>query len=376
MTDKSIKICHLTSVHPRYDTRIYYKQLLSLKQEFPNVQLIVADGLGDECTDGNVEIHDVGAPKNRFYRYYKTAIAIYEKAINIDADIYQFHDPELSRVGIKLQKQGKFVVYDVHEDLPRQILTKAYIPKVLRSVISWFAERKENKHAKQFGQIITATDFIWDRFKRINEHVVSVKNYPILATMQVDSNWNKKNQKLCYIGGLTEVRGIFEMVEVMQYVDAELHLVGAFDDERFRQKVMQSKGWERVIEHGYLDRGKVNHILEDSKIGFVLLHPTKNYVDALPVKMFEYMAAGIPFVVTDVPLWRQIVDENQSAVCVDPFNSKAVADVINALLADEEKAKAMGENGKIAVETKYNWEQESKKYLQVYRTLSEHLNKA
>lgn len=369
MTRNIIKICHLTSVHPRFDTRIYYKQLLSLKKHFSDVHLVVADGLGDEYTDAGVEIHDVGVSENRFSRYFKTANAVFEKAIALDADIYQFHDPELSRIGLKLQQKGKLVVYDVHEDLPRQILTKAYIPKFLRPIISRFSERKENRHAKQFNQIITATDFIRDRFKSINQQVVSIKNYPILKTMQINAKWENKTQRLCYIGGLTKVRGIFEMVEIMQYVDAELHLVGAFDDERFRQKVTQSKGWSKVIEHGYLDRGKVNHILEDSKIGFVLLHPTKNYVDALPVKMFEYMAAGIPFVVTDVPLWRQIVDENQCAVCVDPFNAEAVADVINTLLADEQKAKAMGENGRLAVETKYNWEQESNNYLQVYQNL-------
>jgi glycosyltransferase involved in cell wall biosynthesis len=345
-----------------------------LKRQFSDVHLVVADGLGDECTDAGVEIHDVGVPGNRFSRYFKTANAVFEKAMRLDADIYQFHDPELSRICLKLQKLGKIVVYDVHEDLPRQILTKAYIPKFLRPIISRFSERNENRHAKHFNQIITATDFIRDRFKPINQHVVSIKNYPILETMQVNTNWDKKSQKLCYIGGLTEVRGIFEMVEVMQYVDAELHLVGAFDDESFRKKVMQSKGWCRVIEHGYLDRGKVNHILEDAKIGFVLLHPTKNYVDALPVKMFEYMAAGIPFVVTDVPLWRQIVDENQCAVCVDPFNTIAVADVINALLADEETAKAKGENGKRAVESKYNWEEESQKYLAIYERLAYNLS--
>ena len=104
-------ITHLTSVHPRYDTRIFLKECTSLAKKY-QVNLVVADGKGDEVKNG-VSLYDVGKESGRLNRILKTPKKILKKAIDLDSDIYHLHDPELVFIGLELKKIGKIVIFDL-----------------------------------------------------------------------------------------------------------------------------------------------------------------------------------------------------------------------------------------------------------------------
>lgn len=146
-------------------------------------------------------------------------------------------------------------------------------------------------------------------------------------------------------------------------------MAGNFDEKQLEGKLKSLPGWRKVIYYGYVDRIKVRDILQQVKVGVVTLHPTPNYFESLPIKLFEYMSAGIPVVASNFPLWEDIIEDNNCGICVDPLKPKEIADAIRYLLEHSEEAKEMGENGRKAVEEKYNWETESEKLLQVYRRL-------
>ncbi|MDZ7822436.1 MAG: glycosyltransferase [Candidatus Marinimicrobia bacterium] len=125
----------------------------------------------------------------------------------------------------------------------------------------------------------------------------------------------------------------------------------------------------RVRYHGYLNREGIRGLLASCDAGLVLLHPTLNYRVALPVKMFEYMVSGLPFIASDFPQWEAIVREEDCGICVNPQDVGAIKKAIEYLYNNPDIAARMGNNGREAVLKKYHWEQEAKKLLSVYHGL-------
>lgn len=368
---KKIKITHLTSAHPRYDTRIFLKMCTSLaKKDNYKISLIVADDKGDEIKN-NINIVDVGANKGgRISRMTKVVNNVFNKAVELDSDIYHLHDPELISIGLKLKKIGKKVIFDAHEDLPKQILTKEYIHPFFRHSIAKIISLYEWYACRKFDFIITATKNIESKFLKFNNSSVHVANYPIVNELNNNIQWANKNNEVCFLGWITKERGINELVKALEYTsNIKLNLIGEFADNNTLTEVKKNKGWSNVNAFGFLNRKEASQILGKSKIGIVTFLPTPNHIDAQPNKMFEYMSAGLPVIGSHFPLWKEVIEGNKCGICVNPNDPKSLATAITSIIENPEKAKEMGENGKQAILEKYNWYVEEKKLLSVYNQL-------
>ncbi len=361
------KICHITTVHPRYDVRIFQKECKSLSKHF-NIFLIVADGLGDEVKD-NVHIIDIGLRQtSRLKRAKIDSKKALKKALELNCELYHFHDPELIKIGLKLKRKGKKVIYDVHEDIPRQILSKPYIHKLLRPIISFIVEKIENNKAKQLDGIATSTPFIRNRFLKINKQCIDINNFPIINDFSSISFDNKKNQ-ICYVGGLSENRGTYTLIKSLKNVNTKLILAGKFESADFQKKCESLPEWSKVDFLGFVNRSEIKEILRDSKIGMVNLKPLINYLDALPVKMFEYMSAGIPVIASDFVLWQEIVESSECGICVNPEDEIKISDAIQLLINNPKNAERMGLNGQKSVQEQYNWKKEEQKLFTFYKEI-------
>lgn len=363
-------ICHLTSAHPRDDIRIFVKECISLKK-VSNVVLIVADSLGDEVKNG-VFIYDVGSSMSRLDRIINAPTRVLEKAIQVDADIYHLHDPELIPIGLKLKKLGKIVIFDAHEDVPKQLLSKPYLNKPARWLLSSVFSVFERLACPKLDYIVTATPSIREKFRSFGAASIDVNNYPLLGELDAgEIDWSKKKQYVAYVGGIASIRGISQVVSAMNLTKtrARLQLAGNFNEPAVERAVHEDAGWQLVDALGLVNRERVREVLSQCVAGLVTFLPAPNHIDAQPNKMFEYMSAGLPIIGSHFSLWKEIIEGNDCGICVDPLNPQEIADAIDFLVNNPKEAERMGYNGQKAVQEKYNWGMQEQKLLSLYSTL-------
>ncbi len=370
-----IKIVHLTSVHPRHDSRIFYKMCESLAKAGFDVTLLVADGKGYEEKSG-VKIFDIGKPTSIFERIFLSTLKIFRASIHLDADIYHFHDPELLLVAYMLKIRGKTIIFDFHEDVPEQMLAKPYLTPFILKVLSLLYSYLERVVAKAFDCLVAATPHIKSKLLQINSHVENINNYPIIHELKL-GNLRQSSNQVCYIGGVTQIRGCYEMIRSMDFTNKPIKLVLAGDLSGVGLSELQcNKHPNRIQYLGFQDRDGVKSILSSSFAGLVTLWPVSNYVESLPIKLFEYMSAGLPVICSNFPLWREIVQGNNCGICVDPLNPEDIAKAIDWLYEHPDLALQMGQNGQMAVAKLYNWQNEENKLLALYQKLIEYKAKA
>lgn len=364
-----MRIVHLTSAHPRDDIRIFIKMCTSLAGNY-NVSSVVADGFGNISNDV-LSIFDVGAPNGgRLSRMTRTVRLIYKKAILLDAQLYHLHDPELLPIALKLKRLGKVVIFDAHEDLPKQLLAKPYLAPQVSYVLSNIFRIYEKWVCSKLDAVIGATPVITAKFNKYCSLTENINNHPILNDINVVGTDCKKLQEIVYVGRISEIRGIKPLVKSLSKLKGvRLNLIGEFGNKEIKKEVKSLPEFKLVNELGFKSRNEVADILARSKIGIVTFLATPNHVDAQPNKMFEYMSAGLPVVTSNFPLWREIVEGNKCGICVDPEDIDEIASAIQYLVDNPIEAERMGGNGRKAVMEKYNWEQEEKKLLKLYKNL-------
>jgi len=361
------KISHVSTVHPPFDVRIFHKECRSLAEAGFDVSFVVPHE-HDERID-NISIVGLPKPRNRVIRMLVTSALAFVRALATRARIYHIHDPELVPVGLLLKIVGKKVIYDAHEDLPRQIMIKNWISPALRPLVAHVAEKFEEFAVRCFDSVVAATPVIGERFRKFNGSTVVVNNYPLPREFQKTVDWDNRERAVCYLGLISRARGIEEIIRALDYADVTLHLAGSFSDEGLLQEMKRLPSWSRVRYYGFIDRQQVMSLMSQCKVGLVCLHPTPNYVDSQPIKLYEYWGAALPVVASNFPRWVELIEGNQCGLCVDPKKPELIARAISHLLAHDSEARRMGENGRRLVETAFNWKCEEEKLLRIYSQL-------
>jgi glycosyltransferase involved in cell wall biosynthesis len=385
-----VKVCHLTTVHRAYDIRVFYKECRSLAKAGYEVVLIARHDKS-ETIEG---VHIVPCPvfKNRLARVLFSPLRMFFLALKQGAKVYHFHDPELLVTGLLLRLFTRAkVIYDIHEDYKTSIRQKHYLSRWIAAAAANFFGFFESTAAK-FFKLVLAEKYYEKRFPK----GIHVLNYPIIeADRWKDSTFGKDgalsqpgyhrplpvgsapgNHHLLYTGTLSEDRGALLYAEMLNYLkDIDIYMVG-FCRKSLAQQVREIVGKEHARLHlegeeEFIHPARVQYYYQKGKwlAGLAIFPPTTHYMNKELTKFFEYMLAGIPVICSDFPVWRELTEETNAGLLVDPFDRKAITDAVEYLKTHPGESSQMGKNGRRAVLERYNWNIEGEKLLGLYQQI-------
>jgi glycosyltransferase involved in cell wall biosynthesis len=369
----STRIVHLSSAHRPDDSRIFWKECLSLARAGYDVFFVVPDDRSSRAgLSSDVNIVPVKRRSGRLGRMLLSTADVVVAGLRQKAAIYHIHDPELIPGGLALRLLGKRVIYDVHEDLPRDILFKNWIPSRLRRPVSRTASALEWLAARAMSGIVAATPTIARRFPQARAALV--QNFARLAEFPVRAPAPAADgmaiPRAAYIGWVTPERCAIEMVEaialVERFPEARLIIGGDISPPAFAEKLSASPGWARVDYRGHQSRTDVQRMLAEAQVGLAIFHPVQSYIESQPVKLFEYMAAGLPVIAADFPHFRKLVEDNRCGLCVPPRDTAAIASALEWIFDHPTEAQEMGRRGRALVLESFNWEREAESLFRLY----------
>lgn len=375
MAEGRLRVAVLTSVHPPLDTRIFHREAKAARDMGAEV-IMLAPGAPAGEVEG-IAFRSLPSWGGRAGRPFRWPL-LWWKAWRLKADIYHFHDPELLPWGLLLKwVTRKPVVYDSHEYLAEDIITKHWIPARVRKPLARFADWFEKRVAKRLSAVVTVTEDMGERFRPYQPEIAVVRNLPPSSARPRPEG--ERTANVVYAGLLNAARGLDILYDTARIVHerhpgTRFEMIGNVEwhgiEPAIREKSEAEWKAAGVDFAGTVPFEEVAPRLATASIGWLPRSPhDRNNLLAWPNKLVEYMAAGLPIVASDLPTQAAVIAEAGCGVVVEPLSAEAHAEAICALLEDPERARALGNAGLEASETKFTWEAEAQKLQSLYSRL-------
>jgi len=248
---------------------------------------------------------------------------------------------------------GAKVVYDIHENNPKKIVSNK--KNILKRIESKLFKIFEQFAVYFFDGVVTARPDISQGFKW-KKNLITVFNFPKYTPCDAiyPVKLISKKKKVIYIGGMSYARGITYLIQAFENIDnVELYLLGRFSSPQFKEQCQNTPGWENVIYLGVVEATEVLKYAKACDVGIITFLNYPNHITTVATKPFEYMAAGLPIIVSDFPYWRTFFKD--SAIYVDPENPVKIKQAIIDLLEDENKLQKLRVKNLKLIQEQYNW---------------------
>ncbi|UCD37888.1 MAG: glycosyltransferase [Fidelibacterota bacterium] len=375
---KDARVLMASSVHRWNDVRIYYKEALTLAK-VTNVRLLAVQNysasqvphrkIETEFLPGNGLTR--GGPNSMLSLRLRRIAAVLRTALAEKFDVFHFHDPELIPVGWLVKLRGKRVIYDMHEDVSTMLFSREWLPRPLARLIGSVLRAGERLSLHIFDYFILAAKNLAPSFK--TEKCVQILNYPIANTMP-RSQGRKQDEplRLVYAGDITVARGIPDILTAISDLQRAgqkitLDLFGPVSEPEMGRVLgtLTTQPWIKC--HGWIPLPQLMNELPGYHIGMSPLRDFPNYRNAVPTKVLDYLAAGLPVVASGLPGTRKLLEKYDCALLYEPGD---VAKLQAALLElqDERKRRLLAKNGGKFVAA-YSWETQAQKLVGIYQEL-------
>lgn len=367
-----LKVCHVTTGHDLDDGRIFHKEAVSLAQKGFEVAIL---GQADVPSYHRMGVAFVTIPKvhirNRIIRKALLLFRIRIKSILMRYDVYHCHEMDSVIAVLPNLFFGAKIIYDVHEHFPEN-----YSDRLNRL---WLALlRILDRLVSNIVHLVITVDGTLARKYQDTGCVKVVHNYPICTSYARSEQKRERNLGI-YVGGISEQRGTLEMLEALalarrKHSKLRLKIVGRFVEDTFRetiqQKIRDLDLSDSVLILDWMPFEDIPLTLQQAGFGISFLRSLPRYSLAIPIKVYEYMAAGIPVIASGFQDTLRLLDAERCGITAQPGSAQSLSDAICTLVEDWEQARKMGESGRLAARQRYNWENESKTLIEGYERIT------
>ncbi len=393
----TVHICMMSSLHSPYDDRIYWKQALSLKKAgYQVTHICLGEKELDELSEHGIRLVQIRkksyskhllldalarkiAPANEYSR-------ILQKAAGLKADIYHMHDLQLLKIApaIKALPYNPLLIYDVHEPNPVTLADAEVnnpLMKVFMKTYAGYIHYWELRKAKYSDLVIATEENVAQNFKDHLAHipVEIIYNY-CNWTVPTINEMPDKRFDFIYSGGIRRRRGAMEMLHAMvilreQGIKARLLMIGLVCDPGLKEemeKFIESKSLSKQVTlHLPVPYEKVTDFYKASRCGLAFFDTKKVNHIIMPIKIFEYIAFGLPVITTGIGHMKKITETYHTGLTVEPGNIAELAEAMKKLMTQEKLYNTLRQNCLNLYRTQFNWQQMEKKLTLIYKGLLE-----
>lgn len=270
-------------------------------------------------------------------------------------DVVLVHGPEAMMAAAGLTHPC--IVWDVHEDTGAALGMKPWLPRALRPLAARGIDSAEAFAARRY-RLLIAEEAYAARFPAADP--VLVPNTPVVPFRVPPS----ARGRAVYVGDLSVARGAREIIQAGRLLapDIVVEVIGAARPPVAEELTMAaSAGW--IAWLGYLPNDVALARVEGACVGLALLHDEPNYRHSMPTKLYEYLARGVPFVSTPLPLARRLAEDSGGGIIVPFGDARAAADAVRMLNDDDVRRQEMASLGHDWVLRQANWERDGERFV-------------
>lgn len=179
---------------------------------------------------------------------------------------------------------------------------------------------------------------------------------------------------ILYQGNLSSGRGLLPLVRAMSLMQEKSAVLVLLGDGPLRPQLLAEAKAEhvenRVIHHPAVAHNELAAWTKDADIGVCAIEPIcRSYYFALPNKLFEFIHAGLPVLVSDLPELRSIVEQYGVGRIARSCSAEDLAAALDAMLASDEGLQKFSLAANAAARV-LNWQEESVELKRCYARLA------
>ena len=371
------RIAIVTSIHHDFDVRVW-KYARTVAKMGHDVVLICPWAVPDGEVQDGVRFATF-APATRRSQRFKSPFRVLRRLTPLlrELDIIQFHDLDLLP-WMTVISLFKNVVYDVEENYPEEIMAKDWIPIPLRRSLAFIVRWGQLACANIIRNIVLVaksqdSDLFGPRLRK--SYIFNYASIELLD--KVNHDYSSRAASVILTGSQYVDNGSLLYLEIASLVhrkrpDVVFYCVDRFAGTMgFRSRVLKhvkDLGLDAVYRLlPYVKAHELMSYLNKAVVAVAVDLRVPRRIRAVPVKLFEYMAAGLPIVASDLPCQKEVVGGNNAGLLAKPEEPETFARAILQLLENREKAARLGENGRKAFLEHYSWESQEELICNNYR---------